>query len=261
MNRLGTAERASIISALVEGHSLRATAHVTGAARMTVERLLRDTGAACRRMHDERARGLKSRRVRCVDIWSFGADRKRAATSGTSGKHPAADEAWTWTAIDADSRLMLWWMVGNRDAPTAHQFLTGVSARLANRVRLTTDGSAVQLQALDGAPADDIDYAALTSLYGGGRDGRHSPPRLKSAGRAPTRSRPDRRIEMHGHSVALHAAHYNFCQDPSRAARHPCDGGRAQQSRLVARRARHAARVVAGTAGSYYMHVQEQRLI
>ena len=212
MNRLGTAERASIVSALVEGHSLRATAHMTGAARMTVERLLRDTGDACRRMHDERARGLKSRRVRCVDIWSFGAARTRAATSGISGKRPGADEAWTWTAIDADSRLMLWWMIGNRDAPTAHQFLTGVSARLANRVRLMSDGLAVQLQALDGASADDIDYAALTSLYGGGRDGRHSPPRPRSAGRVSTRSRAEGKVEMHAHAVALHAAHYNFCK-------------------------------------------------
>ena len=198
MNRLSTAERTDVISALVEGGSLRAAAQTTGVARMTVERLLRDMGAACQRMHEERARSVKAKRVRCDEIWSFDSGGKRDPAPGVPGKHPGAGDAWTWTALDADSRLLLWWMVGSRDAPTARRFLAGVSARLANRVRLTTDGPAVHLEAADGAAADDIDEAALARIYG--------------AGHAPTRSRSDRRIETHGHSVALHAAHYNFCK-------------------------------------------------
>jgi len=198
MNRLGADERIDVVSALVEGHTIRAAAQATGVARMTVERLLRDIGEACRRMQDERARSVRSKRVRCDEIWSFAAGGPRSPAAALSNTHPGAGDAWTWTAVDTDSRLLLWWMVGRRDAPTARRFLAGVSARLASRVRLTTDGPAVHLEAVDGLSGDDIDSATLARIYG--------------AVRAPATSRPDRKIEMHGRCVALHAAHYNFCQ-------------------------------------------------
>src|SRR5438445_1599259 len=102
MNRLSTAERAKVVSVLVEGNSLRATARITGVARMTIEKLLRDLGAACTAFHDANVRGLKSQRVQCDEIWSFiGAKAKNVAPDQ---KAQGWGDIWTWTAIDADSK-------------------------------------------------------------------------------------------------------------------------------------------------------------
>src|SRR6266566_600610 len=113
MNKLSTAERAKVVAVLVEGNSLRATARITGVARMTVEKLLRDLGAACTTYHDATVRGLKSQRVQCDEIWSFVGAKEKNATP--EQKAEGWGDVWTWTAIDADSKLMVSWFLGERN--------------------------------------------------------------------------------------------------------------------------------------------------
>src|ERR1700730_4526083 len=114
MNRLSTADRARVVSVLVEGNSLRATARITNVARMTVEKLLRDLGAACAQHHNQVVRNLKSQRVQCDEIWSFiGAKQKNVREAR---KAEGWGDCWTWTAIDADSKLMVSYMVAPRTA-------------------------------------------------------------------------------------------------------------------------------------------------
>jgi IS1 family transposase len=243
MNQLSTADRAKVIAALVEGNSLRATARMTGVARMTVEKLLRDLGAACQRFHDATVRNVTAKRVQCDEIWAFCYAKRRNVTPEIKDKHPDAGDVWTWTAIDADTKLVISWLVGNRTVSDAWAFMNDVSERLANRVQLTTDGFQAYLQAVDYAFGDGIDFATLTKIYGSNQDGRYSPPRMISAQRATIKGYPDaghistsyverqnltmrmhmrrftrltngfsKKIEMHAFSVALHFAYYNFCK-------------------------------------------------
>jgi IS1 family transposase len=216
---------------------------MTGVARMTVEKLLRDLGAACQKFHDETVRNLKATRVQCDEIWAFCYAKKRNVTPEMHEKHPDAGDVWTWTAIDADSRFMISWLVGGRDVPTAYTFLADVRNRCANRLQITTDGLTVYLRVMDAVFGDDVDWATLTKIYAGGQDQRFSPPRLRGTVRATMKGGPDaghvstsyversnltmrmsmrrftrltngfsKKIEMHAHSVALHFAYYNFCK-------------------------------------------------
>jgi IS1 family transposase len=242
MNRLSTAERAKVVSALVEGNSLRATARMTGVARMTVEKLLRDLGAACVAYHDAHVRGLKSQRVQCDEIWSFiGAKAKNVTPEQ---KAQGWGDVWTWTAIDPDSKLMISWLIGERDQSAANAFMCDVAARLTNRVQLTTDGWAAYAQAVDVAFGIDVDYGTIKNVYAApGAGGRYSPPKMVSAKRGDVTGDPtwrhissshverqnltmrmhmrrftrltngfSKKVENHAHSITLHFMHYNFCK-------------------------------------------------
>ena len=244
MNRLDIATQARVVSALVEGNSLRATARMTGVARMTVEKLLRDMGEACQEFHDRTVRNLKTRRVQADEIWAFCYAKNRNVTEAIAEKHPGAGDVWTWTAIDADSKLMVSWLVGDRNARTAHQFMSDVASRVANRVQLTTDGYKMYFNAVEDAFGGDVDYAILNKIYENpSHPGRYSPPKFKGATRATIKGSPDaghistsyverqnltmrmhmrrftrltngfsKKIEMHAHAVALHMTYYNFCK-------------------------------------------------
>src|SRR5581483_131281 len=135
MNRLSTEKRAKVIAVLVEGNSLRATARITGVARMTVEKLLRDMGAACIAFHDATVRGLKAQRIQCDEIWSFVGAKEKNATP--EQKAQGWGDVWTWTAIDADSKLVISWLVGDRNQQAANTFMRDVAGRPANRVQVT----------------------------------------------------------------------------------------------------------------------------
>jgi len=244
MNRLSTEERSKVISVLVEGNSLRATARITGVARMTVEKLLRDLGAACTRFHHGTVRDLRSKRIQCDEIWSFVYAKERNAKPEMKAAGQAGD-MWTWTALDADSKLVVSWLVGGRDAGYAQAFMEDVASRLANRVQLTTDGHRPYLMAVEDTFGADIDYATLTKIYGEAPEAqrRYSPPQVIGAKRAIISGRPrpeyistsyverqnltmrmhirrftrltngfSKKVEMHEHHLALHFTYYNFCR-------------------------------------------------
>ena len=177
MNRLDTARRAQVLKALAEGMSLKGTARLTDVARMTVEKLLRDLGAACMAYQDEHLRNLTCRRVQCDEIWAFCYARKKNVTPEIAKKHPDAGDVWTWTAIDVDSKLVLSWLVAGRDAGAAYTFMMDVASRLKHRVQLTTDAHKPYLAAVEDAFGLDVDDSVLQKVYGADPEPqkRHSP--------------------------------------------------------------------------------------
>src|SRR4051812_24378203 len=143
MNQLSVERRAAIVSALVEGNSIRATCRMTGAAKNTVVKLLVDLGEMCSVYQDHVLRNLSTTRVQCDEIWSFVGAKQKHVDAGARGD----GDVYTWTAMDADSKLMICWLVGRRSGKSARLFMGDLATRLANRVQLTTDGYAHYLQA------------------------------------------------------------------------------------------------------------------
>jgi IS1 family transposase len=166
MNQITNAKRSAVVAALVEGNSIRATVRMTGVAKNTVVKLLLELGEACSKLHDETVRNVRSRRVQCDEIWSFVYAKAKNVTAEIAEKHADAGDVWTWTAIDADSKLIVSWFIGTRDAGAAYTFMQDVASRLRNRVQLTTDGHKPYLAAVEDAFGADIDYAMLQKLYG-----------------------------------------------------------------------------------------------
>lgn len=241
MNRLSTGDRARVVSVLVEGNSLRATSRITGVARMTIEKLLRDLGAACTEFHNARVLNLKSVRVQCDEIWAFIGAKEKNATA--EQKAEGWGDVWTWTGMCADSKLMISWLVADRGQTTANAFMADVAARLSNRVQLTTDGNSVYLVAVDRAFGIDVDYGISQKIYTGTGGGRYSPAMFVGAKKETATGSPDpkhistsyverqnltmrmhmrrftrltngfsKKLEMHANAVALHFTYYNFCK-------------------------------------------------
>lgn len=165
MNKLDIKTRARILACLVEGNSIRATVRMTGAAKNTVVKLLADVGTACAAYQDMVLRNLPCKRIQCDEIWSF-VYAKQKNVAGAVAAPKGAGDAWTWTAICADTKLVASWMIGGRDAGYAHDFMQDLASRLANRVQLTTDGHHAYLKAVEGAFGVDVDYAMLIKIYG-----------------------------------------------------------------------------------------------
>lgn len=164
MNKLPLETRAQILSMLCEGASMRSVSRVADVSINTVSKLLVDAGIACATFHDEKVRAVKSRRIQCDEIWSF-CYKKQSNATGADSKIGRGD-VWTWTAIDADTKLIVSWAVGDRDAETASIFMGDLATRLANRVQLTTDGLHAYLDAVEDAFHGEIDYAQLVKIYG-----------------------------------------------------------------------------------------------
>jgi IS1 family transposase len=244
MNRLSVAERARVVAVLVEGNSLRATARITGIARMTIEKLLKDLGAACASYQDAVLRNLTCKRVQVDEIWSFVYAKQKNVTPEIAEKQIAGD-IWTWVAIDADTKLAISWLVGTRDAIAARDLMQDLVSRLGNRVQLTTDGHKAYLVAVERAFGGGIDYATLVKIYGasGEPETRYSPGEVKGIAVAAITGNPDpkhistsyverqnltmrmgmrrftrltngfsKKIENHIHSVALHFMYRNFAR-------------------------------------------------
>src|SRR5713101_666244 len=148
MNKLNTTKRSQIIAALVEGNSLRATARMCDVAFNTVLKLLPEIGAACEEYQRRVFRNLPCKRIQCDEIWSFVYAKEKNVPEELRGKFGYGD-VWTWTAMDADSKLVVSWLVGGRDAGTAYGFIQDLAKRLANRVQLTTDGHRAYLTAVE----------------------------------------------------------------------------------------------------------------
>lgn len=245
MNKLDPIKQAQVVSALVEGNSVRATVRMTGVAKNTIAKLLIELGAACSDYMDKTLRNLKCERIQCDEIWSFLAAKERNVTAELRKSNPEAGDCWTWVAMDADTKLVCSWQVGRRDWITANQFVADLRSRLANRVQLTTDGNRLYLGAVYTHFDLDVDYAVLMKLYGGapGRpdETRYSPAICIGCEKKPKIGSPDekhistsyverqnltmrmsirqftrltnafsRKIENHVASLAIHYMHYNF---------------------------------------------------
>src|ERR1017187_5301217 len=145
MNRLGSSRHAAVVRCLVEGCSIRSTVRMTGVAKNTVSKLLLELGASCVKFQNETMRDLKCKRIQADEIWSFvGCKEKNVTTE----KVERDGSVWTWTAIDADTKLIPCWLIGTRDAGCAAEFIQDLAGRLANHVQLTTDGLKVYLNAV-----------------------------------------------------------------------------------------------------------------
>jgi IS1 family transposase len=244
MNRLPSEKRAQILHMLVEGNSIRAVTRMADVSKNTVVKLLIEAGQACQQYHDEHVRGLNSRRIQCDEIWSFTYAKAKNVPTAKAAPEGAGD-TWTWTAIDADTKFAVSWLVGGRDSDYAIAFMDDVAKRLSHRVQITTDGHKAYLEAIEGAFGGDVDYAQLVKIYGQAPEGqrRYSPPVCIGAIKGRVEGNPDprhvstsfverqnltmrmhmrrftrltnafsKKIENHAHAVALHFMYYNFCR-------------------------------------------------
>jgi len=175
-NKLPTETRVQILNMLCEGVSMRAISRMTGVSTNTVDKLLVDAGLACAEHHDKAVRGVKAKRVQCDEIWSFVYAKAKNVESAKAAPKGAGD-VWTWTALDSDSKLLISYLVGARDAQFAWAFMDDLKFRLANRVQLTTDGHKTYLSAVEETFGTDVDYAMLVKIYGEGpkTEARYSP--------------------------------------------------------------------------------------
>jgi IS1 family transposase len=244
MNKLDTKTRVLIVKALIDGVGVNATCRLTGAAKHTVLKLLAEIGEVCADYHDKNVRNVKARRVQCDEIWSFVGMKQKNVPQEKCGQFGYGD-VWTWTAIEADSKLIVSYMLGLRDGGYATEFMRDVASRLANRVQLTTDGLKAYLDAVDDAFAGDVDFAQLIKIYGADRAGqaRYSPPNFIGTKKEEVCGAPEpraistsyverqnlsmrmgmrrftrltnahsKKVENHAHAIALYFMHYNYCK-------------------------------------------------
>jgi IS1 family transposase len=244
MRCLDTQTRARVIHCLIEGCSIRATVRMTGVAKNTVAKLLADIGTACAAYHDKHVRNLRVRRLQCDEIWAFIGCKKKHAT--VEQKYQGWGDAWTWVAIDADTKMVVSYLVGGRDAGWAMEFMEDCASRVKGRLQLTTDAHGAYLKAVEGAFGLGVDYAMLHKIYGAPTDEeqrRYSPAKCIGSDMKTVIGYPDpehvstsyverqnltlrmqmrrftrltngfsKKWENHGHAVALHYMHYNYCR-------------------------------------------------
>lgn len=241
-------KRVAVVSALVEGNSLRSTCRMTGVAMNTVLKLLAELGWACADLHDERVRGVDAKRIQCDEIWQFvGAKAKNVSEEKRA---VGWGDCWTWTAIDADSKLIIAYEIGERSPHNCYEFMKDLKSRLTPNARpqMTTDGLIHYRDAVDHSFGIDVDFAMLQKHYGkkpadASAATRYSPAKFTSSTKEVIRGNPDSRhistsfverqnltmrmsmrrftrltngfskkIENHMAATALHFAYYNFCR-------------------------------------------------
>lgn len=246
MNRLDTQTRVRIVSALVEGNSIRSTCRMTGVAKGTVLAFLADMGDVCMDLHDRAVRGLHTERLQCDEIWSF-VNTKDKNLPPSKKNDDSVGSIWTWTAIDADSKMMVSWHVGDRTSASARAIMHDAAGRIvSDRVQLTSDGYRWYAQAVREAFADSADYSELQKVFGGSdnsSNARYSPAVCIGCIRKHVQGNPDpehintsyveranltmrmsmrrftrltngfsKKFENHCAAIALHFAAYNFCK-------------------------------------------------
>jgi IS1 family transposase len=164
MNRLSKDDQVKIVAALVEGNSIRSTSRMTGLARNTITKLLVDLGQACMKFHDEHVRNVRVRRLQCDEIWAYVGAKAKNVTR--EKKEIGWGDVWTWVGIDADTKLVVSYLVGGRGADWASDFMKDAASRIQGRVQITTDGHKAYLSAVEEAFGADVDYAQLQKIYG-----------------------------------------------------------------------------------------------
>ena len=204
MNRLTSEARTAVVSALIEGCSIRSTVRMTGVAKKTVMRLLLEVGAVCAAYQDRTFRNLVSRRVQVDEMWGFIYAKQKNVTLKMAEQRFCGD-VWLWTAIDSDSKLAISWALGQRDAVTAHEFMTDLAGRLKKRVQLTSDGLKLYLTAVEDAFGSEIDYAMLVKIYGAPSEGqkRYSPAECLGCERKSITGDPDPKYVSTSYSERL----------------------------------------------------------
>ena len=242
---MSAADRARVLHMLCEGNSIRAITRTTGASKNTVAKLLVDAGRACMAYHDQFVRGLKATRIQYDEIWTF-TYAKQGNVKGAKAAPADAGDTWTWTALQADSKLIVSYLVGGRDAEYAMEFIHDLRSRLRNRVRLSTDGHSAYLSAVESAFGADVDFAQLVKIYGGstghsGPEHKYSPGKCCGTEKRAVEGNPDpahistsyverqnltmrmhmrrvtrltnafsKKVENHAYAIALHMMYYNF---------------------------------------------------
>lgn len=242
MHKLDREARSHILHLLCEGNSIRGACRLTGASKKAVSKLMVDAGQAAAWYQDRVFRNLTCKRIQVDEIWAFVYAKQKNIPAAKAAPNGAGD-VWTWTAIDADTKLIPSWHVGGRDSDEAMIFMDDLASRLANRVQLTSDGHKAYLEAVEGAFGANVDYAMLVKLYGPAPEGqrRYSPAECIGAHKERIEGNPDpkyistsyaersnlsvrmhtrrftrltnafsKKVENHAHSVALFAMYYNF---------------------------------------------------
>jgi IS1 family transposase len=199
MNKLPSPKRAEILGMMVEGMSLRAISRLTGASKNTIVKLLEDAGQAFSDYQDRNLRDLPCKRVQVDEVWCFVHCKQKNVATAKAAPAQAGD-IWTWTAIDADTKLIASWLVGNRDAYAAQAFIGDLALRLANRVQLTSDGHKPYPEAVEQSFGADTSYAERQN------------PSMRMGTRRFTRLTNgfSKKAENHAHAVAIYFMHYNF---------------------------------------------------
>ena len=244
MNSLNIAAKKKVVAALVEGSSVRSVSRMTGHSKGAILRLLADLGTACAEYHDKHVRNLKVRRLQADEIWSFVGS--KAKNTSVEKKAEGCGDTWTWTGLDADTKLCVSYLVGGRDSGWAHEFMQDCADRISNRVQITTDGHKAYLEAVENAFGADIDYAQLQKIYGAPSEQeqrRYSPARCIGSDMKVVSGNPDpkhvstsyverqnlsmrmgmrrftrltngfsKKIENHCHAIALYFMYYNFAR-------------------------------------------------
>src|SRR5580704_18550843 len=167
MDKPTTEKRCAVVRCLTEGCSIRATVRMTGVSKNTIVKLLADLGKACADYQDRMLRNLPCKRLQLDEIWSFVYAKAKNVPAEKIGEFGVGD-VWTWTAIDADTKLIPSWLIGSRDGDAAKAFVSDLAGRLAHRVQITSDGHSAYLQAVEDAFGWDVDYAMLVKIYGAG---------------------------------------------------------------------------------------------